>query len=105
MIVYIKENSRLAMLAAKKLQKPNVAIVIKNTIYLWGASRKEFLAVPSWVRHEVAHVYQYKQYGTLLFIYLYLTENARTGYYNNRFEKEAQRREHETKILDGILFR
>ena len=105
MIVFIRENSRLAMLAAGWLGKPNAAIVIKNTIYLWGASRSEFLQNISWVRHEVAHVYQYKRYGLLLFLYLYVAESSRKGYYSNRFEKEARSFERDGKLLNNITFR
>lgn len=92
-------------MAAQKLRAPGAAIVIRKTIHLWGVTREDFLQTPAWVRHEVAHVYQYKKYGLLSFLYLYLTENARTGYYNNRFEREARSKENETKILNGITFR
>ncbi len=105
MTIYIKEQNWLARIAARKLQSPRVAIVVKKTIYLWGATREEFLQTPSWVRHEVAHVYQYKKYGLLRFLYLYLYQTSVNGYYNNRFEKEARNRENETELLHNITFR
>ena len=105
MTVFIKERSRLARIAARQLRMPRAAIVIGNTIYLWGTTRHEFLQTPSWVRHEVAHVYQYKKYGSLLFIYLYLRETSVNGYYQNRFEKEARSKERDKGILDKIEFR
>ena len=105
MIVFIKEKSWLAKKAAQKLHSPAAAIVMRKTIHLWGVTRKEFLQSPLWVRHEVAHVYQYKKYGLVRFLFLYLTDYARVGYYKNRFEQEARSKENEVKILDGITFR
>ena len=105
MIVFIKEKSRLAKWAARKLRSQNAAIVVKNTIYLWGASREDFLRSPGWVRHEVAHVYQYQQLGMMRFLWFYLYQTARNGYYNNRFEREARSHENDARILDGITFR
>lgn len=105
MDVFIKENSSLARLAARQLRSPQAAIVVKHTIYLWGASREEFLQSSSWVRHEVAHVYQYKKYGLMKFLWLYLYESLVNGYNNNRFEKEARKYENDYKILDNITFR
>ena len=105
MDVFIRENSRLAMLAAGQMGKPNAAVVVGSTIYLWGASRKEFLGDIKWVRHEVAHVLQYKKYGVLLFLYLYLAASAKNGYLDNRFEQEARSFENDKKILENITFR
>lgn len=47
-----------------------------------------------WVRHELAHIEQFRRYGLIRFIFLYLWESVRHGYYNNRFEKEAREAEH-----------
>ncbi|MDQ2753629.1 MAG: DUF4157 domain-containing protein [Bacteroidota bacterium] len=105
MIVFIKENSPLAKIAARKLHSRAAAIVVNKTIYLWGASREEFLQSPSWVRHEVAHVNQYKKWKLLPFIVLYLYQTLRNGYNNNRFEMEARREENNPEILNNILFR
>ena len=105
MVVFIKVNSRLAMLAAGLIGKPNAAIVVRNTIYLWGASREVFLQDVQWVRHEVVHVLQYQKYGVLLFWYLYLADSIRKGYLDNKFEREARNFEKDRKILDGVTFR
>jgi hypothetical protein len=104
MDIIIKENSLRARIAAKKLKANQVAIVFNNVIHLWGVSREAFLQNRSWTRHEVAHVYQYKKYGFVRFILLYLLESARNGYYNNRFEAEARNREEDLNILENIRF-
>lgn len=105
MVVFIKEKSLLARIAARKLHSPNAAIVVKNTVYLWGVSRDHFLQSPAWTRHEAAHVYQYKKHGLIKFLWLYVKETLNNGYYNNRFEQEARHCESDTNILDGITFR
>ncbi len=105
MIVFIKEKSWLARMAARKLHSQQVALVINNTVYLWGASRKEFLQSPLWLRHEVAHVHQYKKQGFVLFVFLYIHQTFINGYYNNRFEAEARREENNAEILNNITFR
>lgn len=104
MDISIKENSWRARIAARQLKSRQVAIVFKNTIHLWGVDRNAFLQNRSWTRHEVAHVYQYKKYGYVRFILLYLLESMRSGYYNNRFEAEARSKENDTGILKGIHF-
>ncbi len=63
MKIFIKENSWLGRQAAKRLKVKSAAIVIKNTIHLWGVSRASFLQNLSWTRHEVAHVHQFKKLG------------------------------------------
>lgn len=92
---HIKENSWVARLAAKKLGAPRVAMVIGNTIHLHNASRDFFLSHERWVRHELAHVAQFRKYGFFRFIGLYLWESLRKGYYQNRFEVEAREAERE----------
>ena len=87
---YIKEDSLLARIAAKKLGKNNVAMVIGRTIHLWNATSAEFLKNDRWVKHELCHVRQFKQYGTVPFIFLYLWESLKKGYTNNKFEVEAR---------------
>ncbi len=105
MVVVIKEKSWLAKVAARKLKASQAAIVIKNTIHLHGASREEFLQSASWIRHEIAHVYQYKRYGSTRFLCLYILESIVAGYYNNRFEREARQSESDAGILHNIAFR
>lgn len=91
MIVYsIKENSRIAKLAALKLHTRRVAIVIGKTIHLHNTSRQEFLNDERWVKHELCHVKQFQQYGFVPFIAKYLWESIKHGYYNNKYEIEAR---------------
>jgi hypothetical protein len=86
----IRESSWLARLAAWKLGVPNVAITLGRTIHLHGTDRLALLSDPCWLRHELKHVEQFRRYGFLRFIGLYLAESIRVGYYNNRFEREAR---------------
>ena len=87
---HIKERSFVARLAAWKLNAKQVAIVFGNTIYLHNTSREEFLANQAWVKHELQHIRQYKRYGFVRFLALYLLESIKKGYHNNRFEVEAR---------------
>lgn len=80
----------LARVAARKLRVPAVAITIGNTIHLYRTRQEEFLGNPRWLKHELAHVEQFRRYGFFRFIVLYLLESLRKGYYNNRFEVEAR---------------
>lgn len=89
----IKENSWIAKLAAKKLRSKNVAIVIGKTIHLYHVSRQDFLKDDKWVKHEMCHISQFKKYGFLNFIFKYLVESMRNGYYNNKYEIEARNAE------------
>ena len=89
----IKENSWLAKIAARKLGTPSVAIVMGSTIHLFNTSKAAFLHNEKWVKHELCHIRQYRQHGTVLFIVKYLWESLRKGYYNNRYEVEARRAE------------
>lgn len=90
---HIKENSWLARVAARKLGAPRVAMVIGSTIHLHNASKDFFLSHERWVKHELAHVAQFRRYGVFRFIALYLWESMRKGYYHNRFEVEAREAE------------
>ena len=89
----IKENSLIARLAAKKLRKPNMAIVIGKTIHLFGSTKENFLSNPTWVKHELQHVQQFREHGFFPFIFKYLWESMRKGYYNNKYEAEAREAE------------
>lgn len=91
----IKENSLIAKIAAAKLKSGSVAIVIGSTIHLHNVSEKDFLKNEKWVKHEMCHIQQFKKFGFFKFIYQYLRESARVGYYNNRFEAEARKAESE----------
>lgn len=81
-----------------------MAIVIGNTIHLSRTSRNEFLADQRWVCHELKHIAQFRQYGFARFIFLYLVESARNGYYNNRYEKEARAAEKDASIIQQVHF-
>jgi hypothetical protein len=88
--VKIRENSWLARVAAFKLGADRVALTLGNTIHLYRASRHELLENNRWLRHELAHVQQFRKYGFMNFICRYLAESMRKGYYNNKYEVEAR---------------
>lgn len=102
--VKIKENSRLARIAAYKMNCHSLAMVIGKTIHLHNSTTEEFLNNPSWVRHEVVHVKQYLELGMFRFLALYLLDWVRKGYQNNRFEVEARQKEQEESHLSEIYF-
>jgi hypothetical protein len=102
--VKIKENSLLARIAAYKLRSNSVAMVIGKTIHLHNSTREDFLNNEHWVRHEVAHIKQYLELGFFTFIALYLIENFKKGYENNRFEVDARRKEKDPSTLTGVNF-
>ncbi|MGJ7030837.1 DUF4157 domain-containing protein [Niabella hirudinis] len=95
----IKENSFIARLGARKLKSGNVAMVIGRTVHLWGATRSAFLADERWVRHELKHIEQYQRYGILRFLFKYLAQSIKYGYYNCPLEKEARAAESDPAIL------
>jgi hypothetical protein len=94
--VRIIENAWLAKLAAKKMRCSQVALVLGKSIYLWGTSKQQFLSNEKWVRHEMAHIAQYQQYGTIPFLGMYAWEWIRHGYYHNKFEIAARAAETES---------
>ncbi|HTN47606.1 MAG TPA: DUF4157 domain-containing protein [Flavipsychrobacter sp.] len=98
--VYIKTDSWLAFLAARKLRAGAVAIVFGNTIHLYKTRPGDFLANRSWVLHELKHVEQYQRYGLLKFLYHYLRESFNKGYFNNALEIEARNAENDGSLLD-----
>lgn len=84
-------NSPLARVARLVLgNKGSVAMVLGQTVHLSGATRAEFLADPEWVAHEEVHLRQVRDLGLARFLYQYLVESARVGYYQNKFEVEAR---------------
>jgi hypothetical protein len=93
MELLIKENSWIALLAAKKLRSKNVAIVIGKIIHLHNVSKEDFLKDEKWVKHEMCHIAQFKKYGYFLFIIKYIWESLKNGYYANKFEVEARKAE------------
>lgn len=90
---FIKENSRIAKLAALKLKTKRIAIVIGNTIHLHHTSKEEFLNDKRWVRHELCHIRQFQQNGFIPFMAKYVWESIKHGYYHNKYEVEAREAE------------
>lgn len=86
----IVENSLFARLARLVLKTDNVAMVLGKSIYLSGVKREVFLKNQGWVAHELCHIRQFQQYGFFRFLWLYLIESIKVGYYNNKFEVEAR---------------
>ncbi len=72
-----------------------MAIVIGKTIHLHNVSKEDFLENKQWVKHEMCHIRQFKKYGFLPFIFKYLWESVRRGYYQNKYEVEARLAENE----------
>ena len=101
---YIKEKSWIARLAAWKLNANKVAIVIGKTIHLHKTSRQEFLDDQKWLLHELKHIEQFKRYGFVSFIFLYLLESIRRGYSNNKYEVEARGAEKDEGLLKRMEF-
>ena len=89
----IIENSWIAKLAALKLKSTSVAIVLGKKIYLHNTTRDEFLQDEKWLKHELCHIQQFKRNGFTIFIFKYLLESIRKGYYNNKYEVEAREAE------------
>lgn len=95
----IKENTFIARLAARKLKAKNVALVVGHTIHVYGVTKETFLADERWVRHELKHIEQYRRYGLFGFLFRYLIQTIRHGYYNCPLEKEARAAENDPEIL------
>ncbi len=88
--VRIKENSRIARMAAWKLGARGVAMVLGNTIHLYNTSADEFLRSRRWLRHELCHIRQFRRHGFIPFIIKYLWQSLLHGYRNNKYEVEAR---------------
>jgi len=86
----IVERSPLARIARWVLKSTNVAMVLGKSIHLSGVSKENFLRNKHWVAHELCHVRQFREHGYLRFLWLYLVESLRVGYYYNKYEVEAR---------------
>jgi len=86
----IVERSFFARIARMVLKSANVAMVLGNTIYLSGVKKEDFLRNRPWLAHELCHIRQFREYGFWRFLWLYLLESFRHGYYNNKYEIEAR---------------
>ncbi|UOQ54495.1 hypothetical protein [Hymenobacter cellulosivorans] len=97
---HIVENSPWARIARLKLKAGSVAMVLGNSIHLSGATREQFLSDPYWVAHEMEHIRQFQEYGRLGFLWRYLRDWAKHGYYNIPFEVQAR----EAGERDAVLY-
>ncbi|WP_242921155.1 hypothetical protein [Pontibacter liquoris] len=86
----IVERSFFARIARLVLKSKNVAMVLGNHIHLSGVSREVFLQDEGWLAHELCHIRQFREHGFFRFLWLYLRESMRVGYYNNKYEVEAR---------------
>lgn len=91
----IKEGSWLARVAAIKLNAKSMAIVVGATIHLHNVSKNDFLKNNCWLKHELCHIKQFRQYGFLPFVFKYIMESIKNGYYCNKYEVEARKAEME----------
>ncbi len=92
---FIKEESLLARIAAWKLNTSSVAIVLGHTIHLHNTRKEDFLKNNQWLKHELCHIKQFEDNGFFIFIYRYIRESLKNGYYNNKYEIEARLAEQE----------
>lgn len=86
----VVERSLFARIARMVLKSNNVAMVLGKRIHLSGVSRDAFLKDEGWVAHELCHIRQFQEHGFFRFLWLYLRESMRVGYYNNKYEVEAR---------------
>ena len=86
----IIERSPFARIARMVLKTDNVAMVLGEQIHLSGVTREQFLQDEAWVAHELCHIEQFRKFGLVRFLWLYLAESCRKGYYNNCYEVEAR---------------
>jgi hypothetical protein len=93
-------NSPLAFIARRVLKAQRVAMVVGQTVHLSGTTREDFLADAEWVAHEAVHLRQYKEHGLLPFLWKYLVESARVGYYANKYEVEAREEARRVVLAD-----
>ncbi|HEY8398022.1 MAG TPA: DUF4157 domain-containing protein [Flavihumibacter sp.] len=94
----IKENSVWARIAAKRMKAEKLAMVLGNTIHLHNTGYEEMLRNRRWLRHELAHVRQFRRYGNTRFILLYVWESIKHGYYKNKYEIEAREAEQDPQM-------
>ena len=85
------------------MKAESVAMVIGKTIHLHNTSKQQFLDNDRWLRHEIAHVYQWIALGKTGFAFQYLLESYKKGYFNNRFEVEARMKENDLDIMKDII--
>ena len=86
----IVEKSPFARIARMVLKSSNVAMVIGNKIHLSGVDKYTFESDEGWLAHELCHIRQFREHGYFRFLWLYLKESYKVGYYNNKYEVEAR---------------
>src|SRR6266542_4548254 len=99
MKISIKEKSFIARIASKILHEKSVAVVIGKTIHLWNADKQNLLKNKKWLRHELVHIQQFRQYGFIKFLLLYSWETLKNGYYNNKFEVVAIAKDNDETVV------
>ncbi len=99
----IVERSLLARIARFFFGTRKIAMVLGNTIHLSGVDRQHFISDRKWLIHELVHIEQYRKNGFLKFLFLYIVESIRRGYYYNRFEVEARAAEETGVVLHDQL--
>lgn len=97
--VTIIDKSIIARVAASFMRSSNAAIVFGSRIYVWGASKQEFLANRRWLLHELQHVAQYRRDGFAGFIGRYILNHIKYGYHDNPYEVEARAAEQNEDLL------
>ncbi len=81
-----------------------MAMVFGRTIHLYNTDHREFLANRRWLRHELAHIKQYRALGFFGFLWRYTVEYVKKGYYQNRFEVEARAAEFDLSLEESYTF-
>ena len=90
-------------MAARRLRSEKMAMVLGSTIHLHNTSIEELQQNRRWLRHELAHVKQFRKFGYLPFLWMYFREYWRNGYRQNRFEVEARAAEAD-ESYDSYVF-
>lgn len=89
----VAENSLIAYIASIILKEKKMAIVLGSTIYLHQIKKIDFLKSKKHLAHEMCHIKQFAEHGTIRFLFLYLVESIKNGYRNNKYEIEARNAE------------
>ena len=102
--IRIRQSSWIAKVASWCIKEKDVAFTLFKTIHLSDSTAVVFLNNQRWVAHELAHVRQFATYGNIRFIFMYLSESLRKGYYNNKWEVEARASEDAVEVLQDYYF-
>lgn len=68
----------------------SVALVLGYTIHVYGVNPVLLLGNRQWLAHELVHVKQFERYGFIRFLWLYMWQSVKHGYFMNRYEVEAR---------------